>query len=119
MYNGTQPAGYAAEPAETVNYVSCHDGEVLFDQLIMKPHEQVGRRPTAALIITSEHSDPHRIIRIHIGCGSGAIMSPKGGRAQPAAGVAAGVMLGVIRGATTNEVAVGVRSKVSRDSAST
>ena len=41
LYNGTQPAGYAAEPAETVNYVSCHDGEVLFDQLIMKPQEQV------------------------------------------------------------------------------
>jgi pullulanase len=41
MYNGTQPAGYAAEPRETVNYVSCHDGEVLFDQLIMKPREQV------------------------------------------------------------------------------
>lgn len=41
MYNGTQPAGYAAEPCETVNYVSCHDGEVLFDQLIMKPREQV------------------------------------------------------------------------------
>lgn len=41
MYNGTQPAGYAAEPCETVNYVSCHDGEVLFDQLVMKPQEQV------------------------------------------------------------------------------
>ena len=33
---GTQPAGYAAEPWETVNYTSCHDGEVLFDQVQMR-----------------------------------------------------------------------------------
>lgn len=30
---GVQPAGYASEPWETVNYTSCHDGEVLFDQV--------------------------------------------------------------------------------------
>jgi pullulanase-type alpha-1,6-glucosidase len=40
-YAGTQPAGYAAEPVETVNYTSCHDGEILFDQLIMKPEDEV------------------------------------------------------------------------------
>ena len=42
LYNGSQPAGYAAEPAETVNYAGCHDGEIIFDQLIMKPADQVG-----------------------------------------------------------------------------
>ena len=41
LYAGTQPAGYAAEPCETVNYTSCHDGEILFDQLIMKPEDSV------------------------------------------------------------------------------
>ena len=31
---GVQPAAYAAEPWETVNYAGCHDGEVLFDQVL-------------------------------------------------------------------------------------
>lgn len=30
---GVQPAGYASEPWETVNYTCCHDGEILFDQV--------------------------------------------------------------------------------------
>ncbi len=41
LYNNSQPAGYAAEPVETVNYAGCHDGEIIFDQLIMKPADQV------------------------------------------------------------------------------
>ena len=41
LYNNSQPAGYAAEPLETVNYAGCHDGEVLFDQLIMKAADDV------------------------------------------------------------------------------
>ena len=34
-YNG-QPAGYAADPAETVTYVDAHDNETLFDALAFK-----------------------------------------------------------------------------------
>ncbi|GAB3252066.1 hypothetical protein GCM10027425_10310 [Alteromonas gracilis] len=34
-YNG-QPAGYAAEPGETVTYVDAHDNETLYDVLAMK-----------------------------------------------------------------------------------
>jgi len=34
-YNG-QPAGYAAEPSETVTYVDAHDNETLFDALQLK-----------------------------------------------------------------------------------
>ena len=34
-YNG-QPAGYAADPAETVTYVDAHDNETLFDSLAFK-----------------------------------------------------------------------------------
>jgi pullulanase-type alpha-1,6-glucosidase len=34
-YNG-QPAGYAADPAETVTYVDAHDNETLFDNLQYK-----------------------------------------------------------------------------------
>ena len=30
---GSQPAAYADEPWETVNYAACHDQEVLFDQV--------------------------------------------------------------------------------------
>ncbi|KAK9797016.1 hypothetical protein WJX73_006576 [Symbiochloris irregularis] len=37
---GVQPAGYASEPWETVNYTSCHDGEILFDQLMLKSAEE-------------------------------------------------------------------------------
>ena len=33
---GVQPAAYAAEPWETVNYAGCHDGEVLFDQVLFQ-----------------------------------------------------------------------------------
>ena len=45
LYNHSQPAGYAAEPVETVNYAGCHDGEIIFDQLIMKPADQVTEEP--------------------------------------------------------------------------
>ena len=34
-YNA-QPAGYAAEPDEVVNYVDAHDNETLFDALTLK-----------------------------------------------------------------------------------
>ncbi|KRE92784.1 alpha-1,6-glucosidase [Nocardioides sp. Soil774] len=34
-YNG-QPAGYAADPAETVTYVDAHDNETLYDSLALK-----------------------------------------------------------------------------------
>jgi pullulanase-type alpha-1,6-glucosidase len=34
-YNG-QPAGYAADPAETVSYVDAHDNETLYDSLAFK-----------------------------------------------------------------------------------
>lgn len=34
-YNG-QPAGYASEPAETVNYVENHDNQTLFDMNVFK-----------------------------------------------------------------------------------
>ena len=34
-YNG-QPAGYAADPTETVTYVDAHDNETLFDSLAFK-----------------------------------------------------------------------------------
>ncbi|HXH76946.1 pullulanase-type alpha-1,6-glucosidase [Nocardioides sp.] len=34
-YNG-QPAGYAADPAETITYVDAHDNETLFDSLAFK-----------------------------------------------------------------------------------
>jgi pullulanase-type alpha-1,6-glucosidase len=34
-YNG-QPAGYALQPAETINYVSAHDNETLFDAVQLK-----------------------------------------------------------------------------------
>jgi pullulanase-type alpha-1,6-glucosidase len=34
-YNG-QPAGYAADPAETITYVDAHDNETLFDALELK-----------------------------------------------------------------------------------
>jgi len=36
-YNG-QPAGYASEPDEVVNYVDAHDNETLFDALTLKLH---------------------------------------------------------------------------------
>lgn len=49
MYGGCQPAGYAQEPVETVNYCSCHDGEVLFDQLIMKAADQVSAEERARM----------------------------------------------------------------------
>ncbi|MCL2516203.1 MAG: pullulanase-type alpha-1,6-glucosidase [Microbacteriaceae bacterium] len=34
-YNG-QPAGYASEPSETINYVDAHDNQTLFDNNAMK-----------------------------------------------------------------------------------
>ena len=34
-YNG-QPAGYAADPSETITYVDAHDNEILYDALAYK-----------------------------------------------------------------------------------
>ncbi|WP_084571515.1 pullulanase-type alpha-1,6-glucosidase [Deinococcus misasensis] len=36
MYNGNSPAGYSANPQETINYVSAHDNETLFDAIQWK-----------------------------------------------------------------------------------
>ncbi len=36
MRYGDQPAGYASEPGETVNYVENHDNQTLFDALVLK-----------------------------------------------------------------------------------
>ena len=58
LYNNSQPAGYAAEPVETVNYAGCHDGEIIFDQLIMKPADQVhagnGWAPRFPLVVARQ-----------------------------------------------------------------
>src|SRR5262249_16884609 len=35
-YSGNQPAGYAAEPGEVVNYVENHDNETLYDINVYK-----------------------------------------------------------------------------------
>ena len=35
-YGGNQPAGYASEPGETVNYVENHDNQTLFDLDVLK-----------------------------------------------------------------------------------
>ena len=46
-YNG-QPAGYAADPSETVTYVDAHDNETLFDALQYKlPQPTLDGRPGA------------------------------------------------------------------------
>ena len=36
VYGGNQPAGYASEPGETVNYVENHDNQTLFDINVFK-----------------------------------------------------------------------------------
>ena len=36
VYGGNQPAGYASEPSETVNYVENHDNQTLFDFNVYK-----------------------------------------------------------------------------------
>ncbi len=36
VYGGNQPAGYASEPSETVNYVENHDNQTLFDINVYK-----------------------------------------------------------------------------------
>ena len=45
-YNG-QPAGYAAEPGETITYVDAHDNETLFDALAAQAAAATPRWPTA------------------------------------------------------------------------
>jgi pullulanase len=46
VYGGNQPAGYASEPGEVVNYVENHDNQTLFDINVFKlpqtttPHER-------------------------------------------------------------------------------
>ena len=43
VYGGNQPAGYASEPSETVNYVENHDNQTLFDINVYKlPLEATG-----------------------------------------------------------------------------
>jgi len=43
VYGGNQPAGYASEPSETVNYVENHDNQTLFDINVYKlPPETTG-----------------------------------------------------------------------------
>ena len=44
-YNG-QPAGYAADPQETVTYVDAHDNETLFDSLRLQAAARARRWPT-------------------------------------------------------------------------
>ena len=44
-YNG-QPAGYAAEPDEVINYVDAHDNETLFDALDAQAADATPRWPT-------------------------------------------------------------------------
>ena len=44
-YNG-QPAGYAADPGETITYVDAHDNETLFDVLTLKLPPANRRWPT-------------------------------------------------------------------------
>ncbi len=56
-YNG-QPAGYAAEPDEVVNYVDAHDNETLFDTITFKvpsslPMDERVRLNTLALSTTA------------------------------------------------------------------
>ncbi|KAK9836409.1 hypothetical protein WJX84_012438 [Apatococcus fuscideae] len=38
---GNLPAGYTEQPSEHVAYTSCHDGEILFDQVMMKSADDV------------------------------------------------------------------------------
>lgn len=64
LYAGSQPAGYAGGPLETVNYVGCHDGEALFDQLIMKAPEEVGH---AAAGFRSQLHTPSAGRAAHVG----------------------------------------------------
>ena len=33
---GAQRSAYAVEPWETVNYADCHDGQTLFDQVLIQ-----------------------------------------------------------------------------------
>ena len=61
-YNG-QPAGYAAEPAETITYVDAHDNETLFDVLQYKlpqatPMADRVRANTVALATTALAQGP-------------------------------------------------------------
>lgn len=55
LYGGSQPAGYAQQPVETINYCSCHDGEILFDQLIMKPADEVDVEQRARMATLAQY----------------------------------------------------------------
>jgi pullulanase-type alpha-1,6-glucosidase len=62
LYNG-QPAGYAADPAETITYVDAHDNETLFDVLQHKlprdtPMADRVRMNTLALATTAFAQSP-------------------------------------------------------------
>ena len=50
-YNG-QPAGYAADPSETITYVEAHDNETLFDALAVQAAAGDARWPTACACTT-------------------------------------------------------------------
>jgi pullulanase-type alpha-1,6-glucosidase len=61
-YNG-EPAGYAADPAETINYVDAHDNETLFDVLQYKLPQDTAmadrvRMNTLALATTALGQSP-------------------------------------------------------------
>jgi pullulanase-type alpha-1,6-glucosidase len=61
-YNG-QPAGYAADPSETITYVDAHDNETMFDELQYKLPQGTamadrGRLNTVALATTALAQSP-------------------------------------------------------------
>jgi len=61
-YNG-QPAGYAADPSETITYVDAHDNETLFDALALKLPQGTSMRDrvrmnTVALATTALAQSP-------------------------------------------------------------
>ena len=61
-YNG-QPAGYAADPGDTITYVDAHDNETLFDALALKlppdtPMAARARMNTLALATTALAQSP-------------------------------------------------------------
>ena len=48
-YRGQPPAGYTADPQESLNYVSAHDNYSLWDQIAAKaPYQVPGRQPETA-----------------------------------------------------------------------
>ena len=51
IYRGSRGAGYTADPQETINYVSVHDNQTLWDNIQAKaPFEVEGRTPATATV---------------------------------------------------------------------